>query len=157
MPKRKLKEFFAVTATSVYHVKADDKDYGKASIIKIALNKESAFPVGHRLERGYLISVGSWLMPYVPEGGGGYSSYQRDIGSVNTHWWGQSTSRVVALFLKKEDAMACHQSKDLKPCDERWANETIKVLRAIGENHSEFVIAGGKDLELMPAERWKKK
>lgn len=158
MPEH-LKEFFAVTQTSVYHIK-DDVD-GRPEVKKIAVSGESAIAVGAVLKNGYMVSVGEQIIVFVPEGHSWMSaatSFVRDLGDVNTQWWGGGTSSVIALFLNESEAMQCHRSPNLQTCDPRWLERTKEVLRAIGKEHPVFSITKSPRLWLMdPAEIWTEK
>lgn len=148
-----LKEFFAVTLTSIYHVKDSDGQYGHPSATKIALKSESKFPVGVKLKDGSMLAICQWLQMYIPEGGG-ITSFQRRIESVNTRYWGSGTSPIVGLFLKLEDAQNCFREKNLQPFDPRWQEKTIEVLKAIGHDHPSFEICTFPSLRLVEPERW---
>jgi len=128
-----LHKFYAVTYTSVYLVKDKDED-GRPAAVKIALRGESNLPIGHRLRGGSMIAICYRLIAYSPEG-------NREIEKINTFYWGDSTSRIVALFKTEEEARICFASNNLKSCDPRWINETREVLREIGEDHPVFYVA----------------
>ncbi len=132
-----IKEFYAVTTTSVYHVVGQP-----LTVTKIALSGESMFPVGHQMIEGQMLAVGTQLIKFIPEGGG-YSTFRRDIINVNTRYWRDSSSPITALFLTKKKAMACFAVSDRKTLDSRWKEDTLKVLRAIGEDHPNISIYRG--------------
>lgn len=152
-----LKEFFAVTLTSVYRARIMGKK-GIPSLIKIACRDgRSEIKVGSSISNGTMISVGKQLTLFFPEGSGVISptsTYQREIASVNTVYWGGSTSQVVALFCSKARAMRCNNAENLQPCDPRWKKDTIATLRAIGKNHPFCSISTFSDLWLMPPDEW---
>lgn len=158
-PKKKqvgahLKRFYAVTISrSVYRAQATYTGMGDPYLVKIAKEGESLVEVGEKLNQGSMISVGRQLTMFIPEGGG-LTSYQREIGEVNTRYWGESTSPVVALFLEKKKAMECLKEKDLALCDSRWEAETIKVLKRIGKDHPHCSISTSHNSKLMPSEKW---
>lgn len=144
-------EFFAVTETSVYHVRTKGDD-GEPCVVKIALRGNSSIPVGQRLSKTQMISIGKQIIGYIPEKYGSLhqlTGVERDISRVNTTFWGGNTSFVVALFENEADAMKCFDSSDLKPCDSRWIGQTKRVLELIGENHPVFFIPHD-DLTLIP-------
>lgn len=132
-----LKEFFAVTETSVYHVVSEP-----LTATKIALSGESRAGMGYQMKGGEMLSVGLMLIRFIPEGGG-YSTFQRDLGNVNTRYWGDNSSKIVALFLDREQALDCLKMADRLPYDRRWAAETKEVLAAIGGNHPTISIYRG--------------
>jgi len=137
-----LEEFFAITRTSVYHIRAMG-DNGYPLAVKVALRGNSKFAVDHRLEHSGMISVGSHLISYIPERYGMTSplvGVERDISRVSTQWWGDQTSAVVALFDNEAAAMQCFNEPDLKPCDPRWIEQTRRVLNAIGDDHPTFFV-----------------
>ena len=117
---------------------------------KIALNGESSIPVGEKhVGNGQLLSIGKQLILFIPEGGGYLGSLERRVEMVNTRYHTFNTSLVVALFIKKTEALKCFNSKDLKECDERWIKETKEVLQAIGKEHPAFSICHWPEKELI--------
>lgn len=138
-----LEEFFAVTRTSVYHVKAESED-GAPSATKIALRGNSVVLVGQKLWRSDgMILVGKRLIGYIPEEHGATSplvGVERDFNRVSSRWWGEGTSSVIALFAKENEAMQCFNESDLEPCDPRWVEQTRQVLNAIGDDHPAFFV-----------------
>ena len=132
-----ISEFFAVTLTSIYHVTVDDS--GNAVAMKIALKGKSEIGIGHRLGGGTMLAVGDRLLAYVPEGGG-ITSYERNPEKVNTKWWGDMSSGIVALFKAEQEAFACFKQSDLKPYDGRWVEQGLAVLQEIGDDHPAFYI-----------------
>ena len=147
-----LKEFFAVTSTSVYHVKGFTS--AGVTATKIALRDQSRVSVGGKLT-GPMMAIRSQLIAYIPEGGG-ITSYQRKIELVNTSWWTGNSSPIVALFKDKKSAMACNAQENLSPCDYRWLKETIGVLQLIGEDHPVFYISNSPDSRLLELDQWRK-
>jgi len=149
--------FYAVTLTSVYEVKAKDRD-GCPSATKIALRGESHIKVGEKLEKSMMISIGSNLTAFIPEGSGWISpmtTVERRMENVNTFYHGGQTSQIVALFKSKKSAMLCFGQDNLQPYDSRWKIATKGVLAAIGENHPAFNICRFRELgvpsEFFPA------
>jgi len=137
-----IKEFFAVTQTSVYEIQAEGED-GKPSVVKIALHVNSITPVGHKLANTDMISVGRNIIGYIPEKYGlmhPLTGSERNISKVNISFWGGNTSLVIALFENEEDAMECSAESDLKPCDPRWIEQTRQVLEVIGNAHPVFFV-----------------
>lgn len=137
-----IKEFFAVTQTSVYKVQDGGKD-GRPSVVKIALHGDSVTPVGCELENTDMVSVGKMIIGYTPEKYGltnPLTGHERNISKVNTSFWGGHTSLVVAVFQNEAEAMKCSAESDLKPCDPRWIEQTRQVLEAIGDAHPVFFV-----------------
>ena len=138
-----LQEFFAVTRTSLYHVRAKSED-GLPSAIKIALYGDSSILVGHKLMySSQMIAVGNRIMGYIPEKYGATHplvGIERDFHLINTRYWGESTSGVVALFTEKESAMQCFDEHSSEICDPRWIEDTRKVLDLIGDEHPVFFL-----------------
>jgi hypothetical protein len=133
-------EFFAVTKTSVYHAAHEERNVFPR-VEKIALKGESVFPVGYMLSGGTMLAICKDLIMYVPEGGGLMNTtFERRIEYVNTYFWGDKTSSIIALFKTKEEAIRCFNKDNLIPCDPRWLKETREVLGEIGENHPRFEI-----------------
>ena len=147
--KMMLNRFYAVTQSSIYEVKDSDEGLSP-SIKKIVSKGESVIKVGERLSccSAELVSIGKQIIAFIPEGGG-YSSYQRQIGLVNTRYWGAQTSAVVALFLTKKEAENCWKTDNLKTCDDRWIEQTKAILTGIGEDHPLFTISHTKGLALI--------
>lgn len=147
-----ISEFYAVTMTSLYHVKEKGED-DKPEVRKILKKDKSRVRIGQKLTGGTMVGICKWLMVYIPEGHGWLSpqtSYERKIEKVNTQWWRGHTSSIVALFMDKTKAEECLASNDLKPCDPRWIEETKIVLDAIGDNHPVFEICHWPGLALIP-------
>ena len=166
--KKILKEFYAVTLTSVYYIQLkghgvcrgliEDKKTGELNIgyldpeivpvaTKIAIRMKSSMPVGSEIS-GEMLSIGSSLIMFTPKGGG-LSPFERRIEMVNTRYWTGQTSRVVGLFLEREQAENCFKSPDLNSCDFRWIKETKKVLNDIGNDHSRFSICYYPEMALI--------
>lgn len=144
-----VREFFAVTMTSVYHVTMEDEVTAVAT--KIALKGKSGFPVGHRLSRGNMIAIGERLLAYIPEGGGLTSQvvfHERNPEMINTYYHGDMTSRVVGFFRVRDEAIECIGQPDLKPYDERWLESTRAVIAEIGDKHPTFYICRSGSLAL---------
>ena len=147
-----LDEFYVVTLTSVYHVKAKDND-GYPSAVKIAAKGKSKVSVGQKLLNGDMVGICKFLTMYYPEKYGLLSpltGIERRIEQVNTRFWGGHTSAIVALFLDRNSALKClNLYNDLQPCDPRWLSDTQNVLREIGEEHPVFYIAQEPGLALV--------
>ncbi len=134
-----VQEFFVVTRTSIYQVRAIDHNRGGGpSAMKVAIRGESAVQVGEYLEDGTHVAVCDQLTVYRPHGTGGGT--ERRIENVNTRYWGGHSSPIVALFATFTEAKTCLESPDLVPSDPRWAKETRVVADAIGDDHPKFYI-----------------
>lgn len=135
-----LKEFFAVTLTSVYHVK-DDDGAGEPEAKKIAMIGGSKIGLGNGLRGGTMIAIANSLVRYMPEGGSSFNStYERRLECVNASFWGSQTSPLVALFFTKEEAMDCFHSGSLVAADPRWKQQSLAVINAVGDDHSKFTV-----------------
>ena len=146
-----LNGFFVVTTTSVYQVRDKDK-HGYPSAEKIALKGESSFSVGHKLEGGTMIAICKNLVTYFPEKYSWISpmtGYERRIENVNTGYWGDHTSSIVALFITREAALNCFANDDLQPCDSRWLEETKRVIDEIGDKHPAFEVCHWNNMALL--------
>lgn len=141
-------EFYAVTMTSVYHVLYDDEPARHLEVTKIISKRESDLPVGYQLTGGYMLSIGKYLIMYVPEGGG-ITSFERRVEMVNTRYWGDKTSSVVGYFFSKEEALKCSECSDAQPCDPKWHKQSKDVLESIPKNHPVFEVCYYPDLAFM--------
>lgn len=120
-----LREFLAVTMTSVYHVRDGMNESGSFSptATKIAVRGESKIPVGQKLELkgGNLIAICDQLV----------FCRRDEKGRVHfSEKHGCHSSLIVALFTDPRRARECFAHHDLSPCDARWENETLSVLTA---------------------------
>ncbi|MCK5212140.1 hypothetical protein KAJ89_05550 [Candidatus Parcubacteria bacterium] len=135
-------EFFAVTTTSLYRVSDErDKESSFPIVEKIAIKpgKKSGVSVGTRLKNGHLIGV-------TPKGIILYdedhprSGQRQKPEMVNTAFWGGHTSPIVALFIDKNEAIACLNAKNtIDPSD--WVRKTDETLKAISNSNSIFVLS----------------
>jgi len=146
-----LEEFFAVTIYSVWKANLKNSPY----LEKMAGKNNDEYPVGTRFEGGssIMLAVAKHLQLYYPEVHSMLSPQtkcERRLEYVNRMWWCGGTSLIIALFLKKEEAMDCYQQKDLIPCDERWLTQTREVLKLIGEDHPVATVCHWPDLSLIP-------
>ena len=149
--------FYAVTMTSIYRAVINEKGAPYVEKIAIRAGQNSAVAVGERFSNGTMLSVGPQLILFVPEGHGFMSpmtSVEREIANVNTQWWGGGTSGIVALFLFENDAVVCGRADNLTSGDKRWHQNTVEVLRAIGENHPFCSVTKHPEMELVPVREW---
>lgn len=150
-----LNEFYAVTSTSVYHVRAGGEN-GYPSAVKIALKDKSAVGLGEKLKNGTMLAICHQLQMYFPEKYGmahPLTGYERKIEHINTGYWGGHSSDIIALFKKKREAMVCFNSAEQKPRDPRWIEETEQVLQEIGDEHPSFYISHDPYLALLPTNK----
>jgi len=132
-------EFFAVTETSVYVISDKKDESGVPTVEKIALRGKSKIPVWGRLRNGSLVGITKERI-LLYEGNRRDGRWQRP-DEVNTVFWGGGTSQIIALFLKKEEAIACSNSENLEAWDSRWEKKTNETLKSIGDNHPVFVLS----------------
>jgi|GEM_PF-1376412 len=143
-------KFFAVTTTSLYGVIARGED-GYPFVRKIDLHGESQIAVGQTMT-GDLLAVCKYLQFFIPEKHGlmaPMSGIERRVERVSTCFHQGKTSAIVALFLYENKARECFNSRDLKPCDPRWLEDTKEVLAAIGEDHPTITICHWRDMALV--------
>ena len=148
-----LKEFFAVTRTSIYHVQ--DRGQNGASAVKISLRGGSKIPVKTDIAKGGMIAICHNLQAFVAERHGRSQGHRIRKGKDGK--WDFQTSGIVALFLDEVAAMACLEAENAVLCDARWLDSTKAVLDAIGENHPSFFVSHDPDLDLLrPSKRDKR-
>ena len=135
-------EFFAVTENgSVYHVYMVS-DGSEAIIEKIAqaTTQSDGLAIGTKLTGGYHVGVTNWgLTKYTASIRGGKPVPAR---LTTTNRQGGTTSRIVALFLDRNEALECVEDEGLHPWDNRWIITTKKTFEAIGMDHSCIVFDG---------------
>ena len=144
------KDIFLPTVEKIFHKEGvrflDLNIYGR-------MVSESTFPVGFKLEDGELVSVGRNIIVYEPEYGclaGGsapFGTCETRIEEI-TSYGAEETSPVVALFLTKKDALDCIGSENLEVCDDRWIEQTKKVLEAL-KYHKVFKVCHYKEMALI--------
>lgn len=128
-------KFYAVTKTSVYLVSDEKDENGHPIVEKIALNGESSIPVDDRLDCTYVVGIMSCLQGYIP----GVKSERRP-DMRNTRYWTGNSSPITALFTRKDLAFKCLKQPDRHTYDERWEDESRRILSLIGEDHPTFVL-----------------
>jgi len=144
-----IREFYAVTSTSLYRVvDSDPEDRGRPTATKISCRSDSRIPVGGKIGGGELLSIGKQLIPFIPEGGG-TTSYERRIELVNVRYWVMNSSFIVGLFLDEKVAQGCFASKGLERADPRWRKETEEVLASIPDDHPTLVVCRDQHLGLV--------
>jgi len=128
-------EFFAVTTTSVYLVSDQRGDQGFPIIEKIAQMQPSSVAVGQRFKNGRLVGIGRYGIVLYDEDHPNSNGQPRQCADeVNLAFWGGHTSSVIALFLRKEEAMECSSCEALQNCDKRWQSQTEETLKALDGN-----------------------
>ena len=126
-----LKEFFAVTSTSLYRAYVDEQNGNKPIMEKLALRHgaESKRPVGTEVK---------WI---------GDSSLVLMMDCIQ--FWEfiedeamhpQYTSHIVALFFDLDDARKCLEAENPEKLDRRWEDQTREVLMAIDEGNPAFFV-----------------
>ena len=145
-----LELFFAVTTTSIYEVMARDA-HGFPCARKIALKGESIIPLG-KIIADQMLAICDGLQFYTPEGHGFLSSQtsvERRVEMVNTQWYGQNSSYIIALFFTEKEARECFSAENLKPRDDRWLEKTKEVLAVIGDDHPTITICHEPGMALL--------
>lgn len=141
-----MKEFYAVTVTSLYKIKISE--HGCIVMEKLGLRSRSNIPVGTIFTGGaQMLSIGVQLIFFTPNAGNG--SRDRRIEFVSDKYWGSRTSSVVALFLKRENAEECFKSFECKVCDEHWLYHTKEVITMISEDDPHCSICHFPGMELV--------
>lgn len=135
-----LREFYAVTRTSIYRVMA-----GKPTAEKIAMKLGSSVMVGDTLQNGTMLAICTLLIAYTPEGKDPFvrdaeSVFEKRIEKVDPIYWGGHSSAIVALFETEDEARKCFEIENLQMCDLRFEDETRAVCEAIGDNHPDFYV-----------------
>ena len=154
MEDKVLQEFFAVTMTSVYRVGAIKNEHRQPTVEKIALRGGSVIGIGSQLTGGSVVGItklGILLYQQDYDPFSGRKRLQRPE-EVNTTYWGGMTSSIVALFLDRDEALACfNELADcicLTNCDPQWQEKTEAVLMAIGNGHPVFIISADPKLAI---------
>jgi len=122
-------EFFAITkgtnAQSMYRVLDQKDEKGMPIVEKIALEGSSGIPLGGKLKGGtHLLISRLGIFP-----------------SSKNNATGGGTTPIVALFLRKDEAMECFKMLDFHWLDLRWRKKTEEVLEMIGNNHPVFILS----------------
>jgi hypothetical protein len=142
-PKGPIEEFYAVTETSAYQV-SSEKDSDNTPIVeKIDMVGKSMVSIGDRLHGGSLVGIMKDGLVLYLEDYKWFSKHERPQRpeDVSIAFWGGRTSPIVALCLKKDDALTCLHSKGLKRCDPSWRKETEEVLQKISDDHPVFILS----------------
>lgn len=121
--------FFVVTRTSVYKVYRDQEN-SQPCMEKIHLFGQSQVPVGHKGTNTMIGITRACLVAYTTD------KKNSPPGMVNTKYWGNTTSAIVAIFPGEAEAMECSRQDDLKPWDKRWSRVTKETLAEIREECS---------------------
>lgn len=105
---------------------------GRPILRKVKLNGASALPVGESLAGKSMLAVGTKLILFDPVGENG--TIIRQVELIPEDQWGERTSWVVALFLDERLAEKCFATPSLIPNDQRWHEETKRVLVTLARN-----------------------
>lgn len=131
----KLDEFYGVTAeipdgkkaltVSLYKAFVDED--GSSTLKKIALSGESEIGVMQKLEgkRSVAITFDRGFYRYNLE-------RVLRIWDTNTRHFGPHSNPIVGLFINRDDAFTCFNSKKLKYWDKRFWSQTTDLLKEIG-------------------------
>ncbi|MEK7463585.1 MAG: hypothetical protein AAB610_00475 [Patescibacteria group bacterium] len=135
--RKPLEVFYAITMTSLYLAEiGNQKKAPKLTKLECKKPAKNKTAIGRVVENGSMLAVGDQLVLFVPEGAGGQNTrVERELTMVNTSYWGGRTSRVVALFLDKNEARLAYGKSNHASCDKRWLPQTIATLKAIGLDH----------------------
>jgi len=139
-----LDTFFAVTLTSLYRVTVEG---GKPCVEKVALHGESKIGVGEKLIPEPMLSIGTQLWMFNPQGPAG--EFQREFGCVEARQCGPHTSMIIGLFKEEEVARYCFEQRSFHLADPRWFLETREVLDEIGDDHPVFSISHHPEFRLI--------
>ena len=133
-------KFFAVTQsattqTSVYVIK-DEKNKNNCPIVeRVAVKGKDFAAIDKKLAGGshigIMLKTGIFLFPS--------SKRHREPEFINIRQRGKKTPPIVALFLKRDEAMKCFNSNSLQECDQRWKKETLETFNKIGDDHPIFI------------------
>ena len=137
-----IRTFYVVTVTSLYRVSFTN---GVPVVAKIALKGESQITVGSSLHGGNMVAITSCVVmynyakikseiPFAP------SRIERRIELIDRRFWGGHTSKIVGLFITRNEAMAAFAENNLMPCDSRFETQTLSVCEAICEIHPRFYV-----------------
>jgi hypothetical protein len=123
-----LESFFAVTATSLYLIRALERN--RSSATKLLSRKTSNITISTDLADGGMISVGSSLQACMP-----------DLDPSRSHGvWVFRSSPIVALFFDQASAVACLEVGSATGYDDRWAESSRAVLRSLLPAHVSFIV-----------------
>lgn len=155
-----LKKFFAVTTTALYKV-VIDKRLSNPEIVKMEFKGKGKSKEGYRINKHRMVAVCKRLITFNPLGSNFVSQKrfeEKQISNIHTLQWGEQTSEIIALFLEEKDARTCYNLVIVKQKNDidKWRQDTIEVLRAIGENHPHCSIEVlSPILWLIPPREWR--
>jgi len=140
-----LREFFAVTWTSLYRVACNENPGESTPIVeKMALRNNSNLPVGKRLRNGRFVGVRRDCICLYEDEQASDSRRPRPPEELSTYFYGGHTTPIVALFLRRRDAERCLRTGSTICLDPRWKKQTLAVVRAIGDDHPVFILSRGQ-------------
>ena len=120
----------SVSSVSLYLVKISGAPDSQIPVVTKQKGRgKSRVKVGDKLSHGSMVSIGKQLRLFYPAEG------KREITDIKEEYLGDYTSPIVALFFKKEEALACFDSTDLQRYDTRFIHATVEVLCEIGKHH----------------------
>lgn len=145
-----LQEFWAITEKGVYQACAGRGRDQCPLLIKVGAHKDDpqCLPIGTTLKGGYYVGISAHGLCLYDEGRVRLAETRDPPDSPEVRRGGRTTA-IVALFLKEKEARDCsnriRNGMEISVPDEHWLDQTMDVLDRIGENHSTFVMAKGKD------------
>lgn len=128
----KLREFYAVTQTSLYRVIATGGPNGQPVIEKLARHDVSRVDAGGQLAGSPRVGVSDQGLALCDDAA-------EDLLGIAL-LWGTHTSPIVGLFLDESAALACYRRGSSQSFDPRWLADTRRVLAAIGTHHPVFFV-----------------
>jgi len=138
-------EFFAVTKTSLYRVRAERSEPNGVPLVqKISQRADSAIAVGGRLLGGTHVAItrrGLFLYCQAYSHRSWSDERPQRLEQVDSWLWGDHTSPIIGLFLDKHEANACFAASRRQCCDRRWREATSATLATIGDDHPVFIIS----------------
>lgn len=136
----KLENVFALTKlSSIYKIDTVNCD-PEPVVIKVNSSHEGTHTAGERLKGGNYIGFYSTTGRMILFRGSRAKCNPDDVKIEDIT---DSTSPLAGLFLTEEEAKACATETALQPFDRRFADSTVKILKAIGYDHP-FIKIGSK-------------
>ena len=137
-----LKEFFAVTLSSVYCVSSERNEDGGPTIQKINGSTTGAVKIGELLPAGEHDTV------IVTRSGKDFQHNKLHVCHPDVILpkyqicldVSARTSLIVGLFLDRDDALDCFEVDEKQVYDECWNEDTATTEMAIGFNHPDFQV-----------------
>ena len=132
-----------------------------AQVKKIA-EKGKSIKNGRILKKGTFVAIQPKKLALFYAPIGFYEKSLLEMPDEKSEDWGcEASGQIVALFLKRKEAIECFKQSDLMMNDFRWENQTEEVVRLIGLDHPFFCISPNilesfsncHDLGMTPKER----